>query len=319
MARKMSPRLGIILAFAAIYMIWGSTYLAIRYAIDTVPPFAMAAMRFLLAGAILYPLARASGIPRPTGINWRGAAIVGGLLLLGGNGGVVWAEKRVPSSLAALLVAMVPLWMALLDWIRPGGVRPRARVFMGLFLGLTGIVLLVGPGEIAGGSQIDPIGALALMVSTFCWASGSIYSRYARLASSGLLATGMEMLAGGALLLVASVATGEWLRFDVTHVSLGSWAALLYLVVFGSLVAFSAYVWLLKVAAPARVSTYAYVNPVVAVFLGWWLASEPVTPRTLIAAAVIIGAVALITSARSKGAAAAVEEIVTANENMEAA
>ena len=282
----------VIAAFAAIYLIWGSTYLAIRFAIETMPPLLMAGVRFLFAGGLLYAWTRLSGTPRPTRMNWRAAALVGGLLL-GGNGAVTWAEQWVPSGLAALLIATVPLWMVLLAWLR-GGERPTLGVAGGLALGLVGIILLIGPGELLGGSHVDPVGALAILLGSVSWAAGSLYARRAPMPAAPLLGTGMEMLAGGALLLLVGLATGEGAQIHLEAVSLRSVLALGYLVVFGSIVAFSAYVWLLRVVTPARASTYAYVNPVVAVFLGWALASEPLTPLTLVAAAVIVAAVALI-------------------------
>ena len=297
-------RAEILLAFAAIYVIWGSTYLAIRFAIETLPPFLMAASRFLVAGPLLYAWARWRGAARPSPGHWRAAAAVGALLLLGGNGAVVWAEQRVPSGVTALLVAMVPLWMVLLDWVRPGGVRPTLAVFSGVALGLAGLVLLVGPEQILGGEHVDHAGALALAFGCLTWSIGSVYSRHAPLPASPQLATAMEMLAGGALLLVASLARGEWQQLDVQAISPRSLAALAYLVVFGSLVALTAYVWLLRQTTPARVSTYAYVNPVVAMLLGWALAGEPLSARTLVAAAVIVGGVVLITRSKVRAAGA---------------
>lgn len=294
-------RSSLIIAFAAVYGIWGSTYLAIRFAIETLPPFLMLATRFTIAGAVIYGWARLRGAPRPAAFHWRAAAVVGGLLLTIANGSVAWSEQSVPSGLAALLIAIVPLWMVVLDWLRPGGVRPGRGVFLGLALGLVGIALLVGPGQLAGNSQVDPIGALALMVASLSWAIGSLYSRSAQLPSSPLLATGMAMLAGGALLSVVGILAGEPVRLALDAVSLRSALSLGYLIVFGSIVAFTAYIWLLRVSTPARVSTYAYVNPVVAVLLGWALAGEPLTLRTLSAAAVIVTAVAIITSRRAGG------------------
>ena len=297
-------RAEILLAFAAIYVIWGSTYLAIRFAIETLPPFLMAASRFLVAGPLLYAWARWRGAARPAPGHWRAAAVVGALLLLGGNGAVVWAEQRVPSGVTALLVAMVPLWMVLLDWLRPGGVRPTLAVFSGVALGLAGLVLLVGPEQILGGEHVDHAGALALAFGCLTWSIGSVYSRHAPLPASPQLATAMEMVAGGALLLVASLARGEWQQLAAQAISLRSLAALAYLVVFGSLVALTAYVWLLRQTTPARVSTYAYVNPVVAMLLGWALAGEPLSARTLVAAAVIVGGVVLITRSKVRAAGA---------------
>ena len=286
-------------AFAAVYVLWGSTYLAIRFAIETLPPWLMAGARFLVAGGILYAIARLRGASRPTPAHWVGAVIVGGLLLLGGNGAVVWAETRVPSGLTALLVATVPIWMVLLDWLQPGGHRPTRGVTAGLVLGFVGLGVLVGPGEILGRGRVDLLGAAALTVGSIAWAAGSIYSRRATLPSSPLLATGMEMLGGGVLLVILSLASGEASTFAPEAVTMHSMLALLYLIVFGSLIGFTAYIWLLGHASAARVSTYAFVNPVVAVLLGWAFANEELTPRMMAAAAVIVAAVALITMTRT--------------------
>jgi drug/metabolite transporter (DMT)-like permease len=291
----------LIAAFAAVYIIWGSTYLAIRFAIATLPPFLMAGVRFLFAGSVLYSVMLRRGVPAPTRIHWRSTIIIGALLLLAGNGGVTWAEQRIPSSLAALLVAIVPLWIVLLNWMRPGGVRPGGLVLLGVMVGFIGIVLLVNPIDLLSGStktQLDPLGLIAILIASFCWAVGSLYSRRAPLPDAPLMTTGMEMIAGGSLLLIVGTFSGEWKDFHPDQISLSSVLAVIYLVVFGAIIAYSAYTWLLKETTPARASTYAYVNPVVAVFLGWALGGEVLTPRTLVAAAVIIGAVILITSHR---------------------
>ncbi len=289
----------VLLAFAAVYVVWGSTYLAIRFAIATIPPFLMAGTRFLIAGAILFAWGRQRGAARPSRVHWRTTAIVGALLLVGGNGGVVWAEQRVPSGVAALLVAVVPLWMVLIEWLRPRGRRPRPAVMGGVAIGLAGMVLLVGPRAIIGQGNVDALGALVLIAAALSWATGSLYSRHAPMPSDPLVATGMEMLAGGALLLLAGIAAGEPSRLYLDSVSLRSLLALLYLITFGAIVGFTAYTYMLKMSTPAKVSTYAYVNPVVAVLLGWLFAAEPVTPRMLVASAVIVAAVALITLGQS--------------------
>jgi drug/metabolite transporter (DMT)-like permease len=293
-------QLQIIAAFAAIYLIWGSTYLGISIAIETMPPFFMAGVRFLIAGAVLFVWMRLRGVVLPTRLHWRSGAIVGALLLLGGNGGVTWAEQFVPSGIAALLIALVPAWIVLIDWLRPGGSRPDAPVFIGLLLGIAGMVLLIGPGNIAGNSSINLIGALALVTAALCWSAGSVYSRHTELPDSPLMATAIEMLCGGLALLMVSGIVGEWQRVDVSAISLRSLLALLYLIVFGAIIAFSAYVWLLKVTSPARAATYAYVNPVVAVFLGWLFLAEPLTLRTIIAAGIIVSAVVVITTYRTR-------------------
>jgi drug/metabolite transporter (DMT)-like permease len=297
-----APRTQILLAFLAVYTIWGSTYLAIRFAVATMPPFLMAGVRFLIAGAILYLWLRLRGAERPKLIHWRSALVIGGLLLLGGNGGVSWAEVHVPSGLAALLVAAVPLWMALFDWIRPGGVRPTGLTLLGLVIGFAGVALLASQAESSGtGPQL--IGILALLVATCCWALGSLYARSAPVPSMPLLGTGMEMLAGGAVLVLVAGITGEFGQVHFAAISLKSLLALVFLILFGSLIGYSSYVWLLRHVSAARVSTYAYVNPVVAVFLGWAFASEPISWVTLVSAAVIISSVALITVSRGHRAA----------------
>lgn len=297
----------VVVAFAAVYVVWGSTYLAIRFAIDTLPPFLMAGVRFLIAGAVLFGFARLRGAPWPSWAQWRSAALIGGMLLLGGNGGVVWAERTVPSGIAALLVASEPLWIVLLDWLPPRPARPTGRVLLGLGVGFAGVALLIAPwsssnGE-AGAAAVDPVGAIVIVLAAASWAAGSLYSRRAELPASPLASTGSQMLTGGVLLTLTGLGAGEAARFDPAAVSLGSVAALVYLIVFGSLVAFTAYAWLMRHVAAPKVATYAYVNPVIAVVLGWLLAGEPIGPRTLVAAAVIVGAVALLTVVRRGGAA----------------
>jgi drug/metabolite transporter (DMT)-like permease len=292
-------RARILMAFAALYVIWGSTYLAIRYAIETLPPFLMAGLRFVAAGGILYVWTRLRGAAPPDRGHWKAAALIGGLMLLGGNGAVVWAEQRVPSGVTALLVATVPLWMVVLS-----RTRPDSRVLGGLVLGFAGLALLLGPAQFAGGRRIDPAGAGVLVLGSLSWTAGSLVSRRARLPSSQLLAIAMEMLAGGTLLLAASLVSGDAAGFHPGNLSARSGLSLLYLIVLGSLVGFTAYIWLLRVVDPSRVATYAYVNPLVAVFLGWALAGEPLTPRTMLAATVIVGAVALITSRPARSARA---------------
>ena len=308
-AKQEPSRMGVMAAFASVYVIWGSTYLAIRYALETLPPLLMAGARHTLAGGILYVALRLSGGVRPKALHWRSAAIIGALLLLGGNGGVCWAEQTVPSGLAALLVTSVPIWMVLMNWLRRDGVRPGILEIVGVALGLVGVVILIGSENLVHGGPVNRMAALVLIAASLSWAIGSIYSRHAPLPESPLSATAMEMLCGGALLLLSGAISGEGARLALENVSLRSVLSLGYLIFFGSLVAFSAYVWLLRVSTPARVSTYAFVNPVVAVVLGYVLAGEPLTPRTMVAAAVIVTAVVLIT--RRRGAApvrVAVEE-----------
>lgn len=283
-----------ILAFAAVYVFWGSTFLFIRFAVETIPPFVMSGGRFVLAGTLLYAVARARGAAPATRRQWRDAAVVGVLLMVLGNGAVVWSERRIASGVAALLVAAAPFWFALIEWLRPGGRRPTLAVTAGLVAGLTGIALLVGPARL-GTAPVDPIAALVVLAGTVCWAAGSMYSRHADRPDSPLLGTAMNMLIGGAVLLALAGASGELAAFEPARVTPRSALSVVYLVVFGSLIAFSAYVWLLRVSTPARVATYAYVNPVVAVLLGWLVAGEPLTTRMLAAMAIILGSVALMT------------------------
>jgi drug/metabolite transporter (DMT)-like permease len=309
-AHARTHRTRLIVAFATVYLLWGSTFLAIRIAVETIPPFFMAGMRHLTAGLVLCAWMLRRGAPRPSASEWKVASIVGVLLLLGGNGIVSWAELRVPSGITALLVATVPVWMVIVDWLRPGGARPHAGVFAGLVLGMTGLVILVGPGEFMGHGVVDATGALALVLGSLSWAIGSIYSQRAERPRSPLLATGMQMVAGGAALIVAGAIVGEGKGFSLAQVTLHSGLGWAYLVVFGSLIGFTAYAYLLGATTAAKVATYAYVNPVVAVLLGWALAGEEVTPRTLIAAAVILGGVAIITVARSGRAKPLPEEAI---------
>ncbi len=288
-----------ILAYGAVCLFWGGTYLGIKFAIESIPPLLMAGLRYLVAGTLLLGWSWPRDRERLTARHWGAAAVVGGLMLFGGNGGVSWAEQRVPSGATSLFIALVPLFMVLMDALRPGGRLPGRRVFAGIGLGLAGLALLVSPEQLAGAGRIDTLGALVLVGATLSWAGGSIYSRHAALPSSPLLATALQMLAGGAILLTVGLACGEGARFRIEAVTLRSWLAMGYLVVFGSIVAFTAYVWLLRVSAPAKVASYAYVNPVVAVALGWALGGEALTPRTIAASLVIVTAVALLTSARA--------------------
>ena len=286
-------------AFAAIYIIWGSTFLGIRYAIETMPPLLMAGTRFVIAGAALYAWAAIRDGARATPRQWLNAAIIGGLLLTVGNGAVSWAEQFVPSGLAALVVAITPLWRVIFESLRPGGDRPTAKVLAGIALGIAGLVLLIGPGDILGASTVDPRSAIVLLCGTLAWAGGSIYSRALILPSSARLSTAMQMLAAGVLLLIAGFIGGESSRVSLEAMSARSVIAVAYLIVFGSIIGFTAYSWLLTVSSAASVSTYAYVNPVVALFLGWALAGEPLTLRTMVAAGVVLAGVALITLARA--------------------
>ena len=291
-------RLLIVLAFAAVYVIWGSTYLGIRLAIETLPGFLMAGTRFTIAGAILFAAAIFYGErTRPSLAQWRRALVVGGLLLLCGNGGVTWAEKYVASGLAALLVATEPLWIVILNWVLTKR-RPNSKVLLGVFVGLAGVGILVSDGLGRGvvNSKLSLIGGAVVLLAGFAWAAGSVYSNRNPIQASTSKAAGMQMLAGGGLLLILSLVTGDFKRLNLDNASWTSIGAFVYLLVFGSLVGFTAYSWLLNNVSTARAATYAYVNPVVAVFLGWLVAGEPVTFRMISAAAIIVGSVVLITT-----------------------
>ena len=286
------------IALLALYVVWGSTYLAIRFAVDTIPPFLHAGLRFLISGLILVIWRRAAGDEMPSFKQWKSLAIVGTLLLLGGNGLVSFAEQRIASGVAALIIGTVPLWLVLIEAIRPGGVRPSWRALIGLIVGFGGIYLLIGPSELTGKFQFDVLGTLTLITAAFLWSVGSIYSRSAELPKSALMTTGAEMLAGSIPIFIVSILFGEWKSFSFAQVSVQSWLALLYLIAFGSMVGFVAYIWLLQNAPVSLVATYAYVNPLVAVLLGSWFAQESLTGRTLVAAGIIIGSVVFINSAR---------------------
>jgi drug/metabolite transporter (DMT)-like permease len=286
-------RAKLLLAFAAVYLIWGSTYLFIRFAIETVPPFLVGGIRFVLAGTLMYAWLRMRGTPRPTRAEWRSAFIIGPLLMTGGNGGIVWSEQFVASGIVALLVALVPLWLLLLGWLR-GGARPSGREWLGVTTGLVGVAMLVSTDGNPAHGGIGPLAALVLICSTLSWSVGSMIARDAPLPASPLLASAMEMLAGGAGMLLIALVRGEFQQLAVSDVSWRSGLSIAYLAIFGSIVAFSAYKWLLNRATPAAVGTYAFVNPVVAVALGWAFASEPLGARTLLAMVVIVGAVVTI-------------------------
>lgn len=292
----------VVAAFAAVYIIWGSTYLGIHLAIQSIPPFLMAGARFLIAGTLLYAITRMRGAPRPQSMHWGSATVIGALLLLVGNGGVTWAQQSVPSGVAALMIAATPLWINLLEWMRPDGAVPRLGVFAGLALGFAGVALIVSSKDQFGNTIVEPMGALALLIASVCWAAGSVFSRHARQSQSALLAIAMQMIAGGILLLVAGLLAGEASDLNPRAITLSSAWAFGYLTFVGSLVGFTAYVWLLQVSTPARVSTYAYVNPLIAVLLGRVFLDEPLPGRVILAGALIIAAVVFITRARSQPA-----------------
>jgi drug/metabolite transporter (DMT)-like permease len=303
LASRLPPRRVMLWAgLLVLYFVWGSTYLGIRIAVVSIPPFIMAATRFFIAGLVLlsWSIAREGRDFRwPSRREWRDTFIVGALLLGGGMGLVAWGEQTIPSGITALLIAMMPVWVAVLGRVVFGETLPRAAV-VGVAVGLAGVAILVGPSSDPV-ERFAPAGVLALIVSPICWSSGSLFSAHrAKLPVQPLVATGGQMLAGGLVLTTLALLTGEPGRLDLAAISKESFAALVYLTIVGSLVAFTTYVWLLRVAPLPLIATYAYVNPVVAVILGWLVLREPLTPRTLVAGAVIVFAVALIITARSR-------------------
>jgi len=300
------------LALLSLYIVWGSTYLAIRFSVETIPPFLHASLRFLISGAILFLWRHMAGDEKPTIGNWKSTAIVGTLLLLGGNGLVALAEKSVPSGIAALMISTSPFWLVLFESLRSRGNKPTWLSILGLIIGFGGVFILIGPTELTGstGQKFDTFGVILLLCAPFLWSLGSIYARGADMPKSTLMSTGMQMLVGSVALFIVSVVTGELNGFSFGQVSMRSWWGLIYLITFGSLVGFVAYGWLLHNAPVSLFSTYAYVNPVVAVFLGWLLAGEALNARIAVASAIIIGSVFLINYARQLSNKQAAREVV---------
>ncbi|MCC6415902.1 MAG: EamA family transporter [Opitutaceae bacterium] len=293
-------RSSVIIALATIYVVWGSTYLAIKVAVETMPPFAMAAFRFLISGLLLLLFLGLRGCRRPTLRQWVDNTIIGSLLLLGGNGLVVWAERIIDSGITALLIGIGPLFVVLTEWIWPGGQRPTAGILGALLLGLAGVVWLAAPWESPHNGGLPFNGVAAILFACVCWAVGSIYSRHAKSSPDPFQAAALQMLGGSFGLFLTAWAIGDFTQLDLAAISARSWWALGFLVSVGSLVGFSTFVWLMKNVSPALASTFAYVNPIVAVFLGWWLLDEAVSARTFGAAAVIIAAVVIITVQKNR-------------------
>ncbi len=297
MAKSMTTRAW--LALVAVYIVWGSTYLAIRFAVETIPPFISAGARFLVSGAILYLWQRLAGAPAPKKVEWRSASIIGLLLLLGGNGLLVWAETRIPSGIASVLIGTVPLWMVVIDAVRPRGAKAGWLVWVGVLVGLAGTALLANPWQPHTASPaLDPLGIAVLIFAALSWSIGSLYSRRAPLPTAPLLGTGMEMLVGSLGLFALASLVGEWGQLHLAAISVRSMGGLAYLIVFGSGIGFVAYTWLLRNAPTHIVATYAYVNPVVAILLGVWIGNEPLETIEIISAIVIIASVVLITTAK---------------------
>lgn len=293
MSHTPAPRLAIFGAFGAIYFVWGSVYLAVQIAVTTLPPLLMVGVRMAFAGLLLYVWARSKGAARPSLLHWRSAGIIGFLVVVMGSAGVAWAQKSgVPSGLTALLIASETFWILLFDWLLHTGKRPGSQVVAGMLIGFAGVSLLVVPGQMEG--AVNPIGAGVILLGTMAWAAGSLYSRSAPQPDSLLLAIGMQMFVGGTVAMLLGSALGEWQRVALATITTASWIAFFYLLIFATLITFPAYIWLLRVAPAARVSTYAYVNPVVALALGWFVAHEPLTLRSIVAAAMIVVSVVMV-------------------------
>ena len=293
-------------AMLAVYIVWGSTYLAIRYMVEELPPFISAGTRFLISGAILLIWQRLRGSPAPSRREWGAATIIGLFMLLGGNGLLAWAEQSIPSGIASLFIGATPLWMALLDTLRPGGIRLGWLTWIGILVGFAGIALLANPWQNGLDTlYLDPWGVIVLLLAALSWSIGSLYSRKAPLPDSPIMGTGMEMLAGSLGLFMFGSLVGEWGQLDISAITARSLLGLLYLITFGSLIGFVSYTWLLRNATTPLVSTYAYVNPLVAIFLGTMLGNEPITWRVVISALVILSSVGLINFSRARAASMA--------------
>ncbi|HKZ93883.1 MAG TPA: EamA family transporter [Candidatus Bathyarchaeia archaeon] len=288
-------RLSVALAFAVVCVVWGSTYLAIRFVIETAPPFFTAGTRWAIAGVLLYCVTRLRGASAPSRSHWGSAFVVGGLMLLVAHGAVVWAEQWILSGLASIFVATVPLWLVLVESVHDRR-KPDGKGLLALLAGFIGVIILVGDLPSLGGSNMAPIAALALLFGALAWGLGSFYSRSASLPNSHFMGVAIQMIAGGFLLLLTSVATGELANLRLGSISQRSLFAWAYLIVFGSLVGFTSYIWLLKQATPSRIATYAYINPVVALLLGWAFANEQPTFTSIVTTTIILISVAVITS-----------------------
>ena len=300
--RSLSPSpMMLIAAFAAVYIIWGSTYLAIRLVMDTLPPFGMIGLRFAIAGLLMLAWAGVRGAVKPSGKQLAWASLIGLMLPFGGTGAVVWATQYLDSGLVALLVAMEPLWMAVLMMMWPGvDARPSLTTWAALGLGFAGAALLAAPGNVLGATGVHLPSLFVLMFGCLSWAAGSLVARNVELPSSQVVNSGFQMLVGGVALTIWGLGAGELAAFEPAAVTWTSVGAFLYLIVFGSIIAFSAYTWLIQNVSPTLVSTHTYVNPVVAIFLGWLIVDEVVGPRMLVAAGLILGSVVLMTLSEAR-------------------
>ncbi len=293
-----SLRLKIALAFGAIYLIWGSTFLATRYAVTTIPPFLVSGTRFFVAGCALFAFARVRNRERLTWRMWRAAIAMGSLFFLICHGGVSWAAQHVSSGVSALLMSSISMWTAILEWVRPSAAKPGSKIMISLLIGFAGIAMLVIRPEVLAGSTFGSVGAGVVLVGAFSWAAGTVLTRRMPLPSSTVLSASMQMIGGGGLLLLFAVLSGQAAKLHIGAISTQSWLAMLFLTAIGSLVGFTCYIWLLGVASPTRVATYAYVNPIIALFLGWVVGGEQLSLRSLIASVIVVGSVGTIIASR---------------------
>jgi drug/metabolite transporter (DMT)-like permease len=292
-----------IAAFLSIYLIWGSTFLATRFAVATIPPFFVSGTRFFLAGLVLFAFAQLRNPTRLTWRNWVAATSMGALFFLICHGGVSWAAQHVPSGVSALLMSSISLWTALLELLIRSSTRPNRRMLTALFIGFIGMVMLVIRPEVLAGSKVGSLGAVVVLIGAFSWGLGTVLTRRMPLPKSPILASGMQMIGGGGLLLVAGMVSGQGNGFRLSQVSSASLWSMVFLTLIGSLVGFTCYVYLLSVSTPTRVATYAYVNPIIALFLGWIIGGEHPSTLSLIASGVVIASVATVISSKEKAAA----------------
>lgn len=293
-SRQYSQKFLLLFAFASVYIIWGSTYLAVRFAVLSITPFLLSFFRFLTAGVILMIIARVSKSENPTKEEFKNAGIIGVLLLVVGNAGVIWAAQFTPSNITALIITIEPVWVVLLLWLKSKNNKPSLSSWIGIILGLIGIITLIGPSNFNQLQGLNPIGVIAILLSSVSWAVGSIYSLQLKMPKSALVSTSIQMLVASVFMLLLATIFGEWSTFNPSNITLSSIYAFMYLVVFGSIIGFTSYAYLIKHTSPTAASTHAYVNPVIAVLLGFWIGKELITNDTIIAAFLLISAVVII-------------------------
>lgn len=292
--RLNSQQMLLLLSFASVYIIWGSTYLAVRFAVTSISPFLLSSFRFLTAGTILLLIAKLTKAEIPTKAEFKNAGMIGILLLVTGNGGVIWAAQYTPSSITALIITIEPVWVVLLLWMKSTHNKPTPVIWIGITLGLVGIVTLIGPSNLDKLEGLNPYAIAAIVFSSISWAIGSIYALQLQLPKSAFMSTSIQMFSASAVMFVVASALGEWATFNPASITPVSFAAFMYLVVFGSVIGFTCYGYLVRHASPTAAATHAYVNPIIAVLLGWWIGKEIITPETILAAVLIITAVVLI-------------------------